>query len=192
MKHHILALRLNKEKKYYHIQQCDQENYKQSITINNDRSRTNYAISCKDSAQCAVTTSFLRVNFVLDDKHTRIKFIKTKKDRNSIEKSTKRLRDIVEKFDYKTHSDSKVRHKSGKYTDRKSQTTYIHNLKQYQVNNYSEKMLTNLLLLEIVNDKKVINRIYDYTVKNCYNLSEMFSYIRSEYYFSTDTRSEYA
>lgn len=181
MKYHILALRLNKEKKYYHIQQCDQENYKQSVTIKSDRSRTNYAMSGKDSADCAVTTSFLQTNSVLDDKHTRIKFIKTKRDKNSIEKSTLRLRDIVEKFNYKTHSDFKVRHKSGKFTNIKHQTTYIHNLKQYQINNYAEKMLTNLLLSELVNNQKIINKIYLYTSKNCKNLSEMFYHVRNEY-----------
>ena len=187
MKYHILALRLNKEKKYYHIQQCDQENYKQSITINNDRSRTNYTISCKDSANCAVTTSFLRVNFVLDDRHTRIKFIKTKKDRNSIEKSTQRLRDIVEKFDYKTHSNSKLRHKSGKFKNQKFQTILIKNLKQHQINNYSEQMLKDLLNPELLT-KTIFSDIYYFTQsilrhKNskCRNLSEMFDYITSEY-----------
>ena len=180
MKYHILALRLNKEKKYYHIQQCDQENYKQTITIKNDRARSNYATSCKDSAQCVVTTSFLRVNFVLNDEHTRIKFIKTKKDRNSIEKSTQRLRDIVEKFDYKTHSNSKLRLKSGKFKNQKFQVTLIENLKKHQIDNYSEQMLKDLLNPELLT-KEIINRIYRYVSKKCDNLSEMFDYITSEY-----------
>tara|TARA_B100000424_G_C22713476_1_gene388187 strand:- start:45 stop:662 length:618 start_codon:yes stop_codon:yes gene_type:complete len=65
LKYHLVIFKNDNEKKF-HIQSTKVKNPEVSCTLKTQKSRSLYAISGKDSAQCACTTSFLRTMLVTD------------------------------------------------------------------------------------------------------------------------------
>ena len=63
--YHLVIFKNDNEKKF-HIQSTKVKNPKVSCTLKIQLARSLYAISGKDSAQCAATTSFLRTMLVTD------------------------------------------------------------------------------------------------------------------------------
>ena len=190
-KKNTFAIFKNEKLKLFHIWNTTQKNPKAHVNVTNAFSKANYALSGKDSGQCAATTSFLRVLANTNREDWVVDYI----DLGNVDKEVIRTEyegwiEILIEMGYTCITrDNKVRIQSGKYAGRKWKATIIQNLATPKVIKHVENMMKDCFVDNdvIKSDARSIGfgAVYGKLPKDVKNISELWSYVFNQY-------SEYA
>ena len=184
--YHLVIYKNDKEK-IFHIQTTKVKNPKVSCTLKIQLARSLYAISGKDSAQCAATTSFIRSLLVFpnlndwDRKIIPLRNVNCKELTKHYKKYEKELKDVnykqVTRYPHVRHYE--------KY--KKYNTAFLKmivtNLDQKRFNIKTTKILEDFNVTKDI-DKKVLE-IYNYVLKDrtspVNNVSQLLRHILFTY-----------
>ena len=188
-KNYTFCIFKNEIKKIFHIWKTTQKfNKKTNTVINvsivNAESKSNYALSKKDSAQPAATTTFYRILPSTNIKDWAVEF----QPLGYVNKSELQIYfDVLikelEDKGFEFVSNKNVCFRSGKYAGRKYKTMLIEDMKKEQIENHSSNMLKNCLNpnLDIDNLKTKVYKWATDRNSPINNISQLWEYVFENY-----------
>ena len=186
---YTLCIFKNEILKIFHIWKTTQKFNKKTnkvinVSIVNAKSKSNYALSGKDSAQPTATTSFYRTFKSTDDKDWVVDF----QPLGYVNKSELKIYfDVLiqelEDEGFKYISNKNVYFRTGKYAGGKYKTMYIEDMKKEQIENHSSNMLENCLNpnLDVDTLKTKVYRWATDRNSPINNISQLWDYVYENY-----------